>query len=126
MSFFIEMGTWVFPLVVLFVVVIILSIKKSIDLRSVREAGGSRLEKGPHAILFWGSISALIGFLGQASGLRNGFIAISRAQEISPQIVAQGFAESLTTTIFGLFILIVSAIVWFVLQGKYRKIDSSN
>jgi biopolymer transport protein ExbB/TolQ len=120
------MGKWVFPLAVLFVVVIILSIKKSIDLRSARDAGGSRLQKGPHAILFWGSISALIGFLGQASGLRNGFIAISRAQEISPRIVAQGFAESLTTTIFGLVVLIISAIVWFVLQGKYRTAGSSH
>ena len=47
---------------------------------------------------------------------------ISTANQISPSMVARGFAESLTTTIFGLTILLVSAVAWYVLHGRYRAV----
>jgi biopolymer transport protein ExbB/TolQ len=49
---------------------------------------------------------------------------ISTAREIDAKIVAMGFAESLTTTIFGLVVLVVSAIIWFVLFARCRKLTS--
>ena len=75
-----------------------------------------------HAIIFWGGITAAVGFLGQISGTYNAMNAIARAEQINPSLVAMGFAESLTTTIYGLDVLIVSALIWFILLNRCRKV----
>jgi biopolymer transport protein ExbB/TolQ len=124
MNFFKQMGIFGFPLIILFVVVVVLAVKKATDLFGGRELSPAQMENGLHAILFWGGVSAVLGVLGQVSGIYNALSVIARATEISPQITAMGFAESFTTTIFGLTILIVSAILWFVLYTRYRKVIS--
>jgi len=68
------------------------------------------------SILFWGFVAAVLGFLGQCSGLYNGLTAISRASEINPRIVQQGLAESFTTTLWGGTLLLVSGVAWFLLR----------
>ncbi|MGD8395265.1 MAG: MotA/TolQ/ExbB proton channel family protein, partial [Candidatus Eiseniibacteriota bacterium] len=75
-----------------------------------------------HAILFWGVLAALLGFLGQTTGLYKALTVIAGAREISPVMVAQGFAESLTTTLFGMVLLVLSAVAWFGLHAAYRRV----
>ena len=70
----------------------------------------------------WGAVSAVFGFPGQIKGLYNALNVIARAAEISPQITAMGFAESFTTTLYGLTTLLVAAILWFVLNARYRRL----
>jgi len=122
--FFSAMGVFFFPLVLICVVNIVLAIRKAADLYGSTLKAGPRLERGLHAILFWGAVAAVLGVLGQSIGIYNALGAISRAAEISPAVVARGFAESFTTTIFGLVILIVSAILWFIFLRRYRSIES--
>ena len=119
-----QMGIFGFPLIIISVVVVALAIKKAVDLFGGGDLETARLENGLHAIIFWGGVGAVLGVLGQASGIYNALGVISRASEISPQITAMGLAESFTTTIFGLTILIVSAILWFVLYTRYRRVIS--
>ena len=100
---------------------------KQLDGQRGRLFGGNATEapqaaQGMHAILFWGTISALLGILGQLSGIYKALNVIMRASEISPSAIAMGFAESLTTTITGLLILFFSAIAWFALQARYRQV----
>ena len=122
--FFLSMGSWMYPLIIISLVIIALSIKKIIDLFVMGGNDEARLEKGLHAILFWGVISAVLGILGQTSGIYNALNAISAATEISPKICAMGFAESFTTTIYGLVVLIISAITWFILFNRFKKLTS--
>jgi biopolymer transport protein ExbB/TolQ len=119
-----EMGMFRIPLIVLALLVLGLSIKKFIDLSRAKDSDAARIESGLHAILFWGGISALLGILGQTSGLYNALSVIGRAKQIDPAIVARGFAESFTTTLFGLTVFFFSGIIWFLLFSRYRKLTS--
>ena len=71
-------------------------------------------------ILFWGALCAVLGFLGQYTGIYNALGAIIRATEIDPRVCAEGFRQSFSTTLAGLGVLVGSAIAWFVL----RAVDS--
>ncbi len=81
----------------------------------------TRRRGNPNAILFWGALAAVLGFLGQYMGMYNGLQAIARASAISPSVVAMGLAESFTTTLFGLVIFVLSAVAWFVLGALDRR-----
>ena len=120
--FFMGMGIFSFPMIIIAIVILILAVKKAADLFGGGRPGPVQLEKGLHAILFWGAVEAVLGILGQFTGMYNALGAIGRAREISPQIVAQGFAESISTTMFGLFVLLISGIIWFVLFSRYKKL----
>lgn len=122
MSLFLrQCGFFAIPLILLTIVNCVLCIVSAMRISKARAEDAPRIAGGINAILFWGAVSAVLGFLGQHSGLYNAFSAIGRAAEISPKIVAQGFAESFTTTIFGMTILICSALAWFALHAWYRK-----
>lgn len=123
--FFKSMGPYGPLLIIVALAIIVLVIKKVIDLYVKKDLSPHKLESGLHAILFWGAICAILGILGQITGIYRSLNVIIRATEISPNVVAQGFAESFTTTIFGLEILVVSAIAWFILLCRYRKLTAS-
>ncbi len=108
-------------LVFLFLVVLGLTVRST--RRVIRNDGldGPVFRNGLHSILFWGAISAALGFLGQLSGLWYALGAISRATEISPTVVARGLMESFSTTLMGLAILLVSAIAWFTLRTRAHR-----
>ncbi len=123
MSYFIaSMGKWAIPQIIISAVILVLSIKKVIDLYFRKDLAKEDMVKGLHAILFWGGITAVIGFLGQVSGMYNAMLAISAASALSPAVIAAGFGQSLTTTIYGLVTLIISGIIWFVLLGRYNRL----
>jgi biopolymer transport protein ExbB/TolQ len=111
-------------MLILLIVVIVLTVKKFAHLYGGGERSERELEEGLHAILFWGVISFVVGVLGQASGIYYALQAISRASQISPQATAQGFAQSFTSTIFGLAILLVSAILWMILYARFKKLTA--
>ena len=117
-----QMGPFGYLMIIISIVIAALAIKKAADLFSGRERAEADLERGLHAILFWGVIAAVLGILGQVTGIYNALNAIYRATEIDPRIIFMGFAESFTTTLYGLTTLLVSAIVWFILYTRYRRI----
>ena len=123
--FFRSMGVFLFPMLLITAVILVLAIRKAVDLFGGKDLPPHRLEKGLHAILFWGLVAAVFGFLGQITGIYNALSVIVRATEISPNKIAMGFAESFTTTIFGLEVGLIAAIIWFVLYRKYRGMISS-
>jgi len=75
------------------------------------------------AILFWGFTAAVLGFLGQCAGLYNALVAISGADELSPQVISQGFAQSFSTTLWGGGLLLLAGLAWFVLR-LWTKADT--
>lgn len=117
MHFFRTGGPFMWPLALLALVVLALTMRQAVALlgRRPAEAEESGLTGEVHAILFWGAIAAVLGLLGQYSGLYIALNIIARAREISPQVVAQGVAESFTTTLTGLVIFLYAAIAWRLL-----------
>ena len=117
---FIKMsGMFGVPLLILTVVIAGLIIRAAMTLKR-KSAEGTVF-----SILFWGFVAAVLGFLGQCSGLYNGLTAISRASEINPRVVQQGLAESFSTTLWGGTLLLVSGVAWFVLRSVGGRVAKS-
>ncbi len=126
MLYFIRsMGPFGILEIILLIVIAVLAIKKAVDLFFRARLDAAALESGLHAILFWGVIAAVLGVLGQVSGIYRALNVIASAKEIDPKIVAMGFAESFTTTIFGLALFVVAAVIWFALFARYKRLTAS-
>ena len=123
MLFIQQMGKFGILLIVLSAVIAALAIKKTVDLFARKNLGRHQLESGLHGILFWGVIAGVLGVLGQISGIYNALHAIIRATEISPRVIFMGVAESFTTTLYGLTTLVLSAVIWFGLYTRYKKLE---
>lgn len=114
-------GPFGWLILILALVNTVLVIRKAIQLGSDKPVTGNTFESGLNAILFWGIICAVLGFLGQYTGIYNAMGAISKATELSPAVMARGFGQSFTTTLMGLNVLVLSAIAWFVLHTLYQR-----
>ena len=122
---FMQGGIFMWPLVAIAITIVILTVKKAVDLFVIRENNPKRLESGLPAILFWGIISLVIGFLAHYMGMYAAMKAVMQARDISPAIVAGGFAVSLITILFGMLIFLFAAIVWLILKWQYKRIVTS-
>jgi hypothetical protein len=103
-------------LAVLGCVVVLLSVRAAwIAARSPSE-GGSALKSQANAVLFWGTASAVLGFLGQCQGTFLALNQIRAATEVSPEVVAEGFVISFMPTLFGLGIFAFALVMWVSLR----------
>ena len=83
--------------------------------------GSPALRNRINAVLFWGAVGGVLGLLGQANGIYLALRVISRAPEVSPPIVMEGFAISFLTTIMGLVFLLGSALAWMALRTLHIR-----
>lgn len=120
-GFFLQMGPYAIPLVLLAMVVLVLTVLRASQASKAQPGHGTDLQAGINAIVFWGAIAAVMGFLGQFQGMYNGLRAMAAATELSPFVIARGLAESFSTTLFGLIIFLFSAVVWFALGSMARR-----
>jgi biopolymer transport protein ExbB/TolQ len=58
----------------------------------------------------------ITGILGQLIGLYSAFRAIEQAGDISPALVFGGIKVSMITTFYGIFIYLLSLLLWFVVS----------
>jgi biopolymer transport protein ExbB/TolQ len=126
LTLFMQGGMYMWPLLLFAIIILVLSIKKIIDLFFNPDLSQVKLESGINSILFWGGMSVLIGFLGHYHGLYLAMQAISRASDISPAVVAMGYGVSLISVLFGLLILLFSLITWFVLRWRFKQLISKS
>lgn len=113
--FLMEAGPLIWPLILLVFVIVGLAIRNVVALLGRRgEPGRSR--SSIDAILFWGSVAALVGFLGQWLGVMKLVTAIVERGILSPGLVVLGLSESLLTPVAGMFVLLISAFLWFFLR----------
>ena len=120
-SFFEQTGVWGFPLLVITVANIVLVIRSVAQIPKATLETAPKISTGINAILFWGALAAVLGFLGQFTGIYNALGAIIRATEIDPRLVMMGLRESFTSTLWGLNLLVLSAVAWAILQAWYRR-----
>ena len=77
-----------------------------------------------HQLKYVRSIGLFImvtGILGQLIGLFSAFNAIEAVQDISPSILAGGLKISMITSLTGIFIYLISIVLWFLLDLWYHK-----
>ncbi len=115
-------GPFMWVLLIVAIIVAALTIKKVIDFYFKKSLDQKKMEWGMNAIIIWGVIGATIGFLGHFQGMYMALSFISAAADISPAIVAGGFAISLLTILFGLTIFLFSSIIWLFLRWRFKKL----
>jgi len=124
LQFFFQCGIFGWPLLALTIFNAVMVVRLGIGLWRGVGVADATVEHRINAVLFWGAIGLLIGFLGQHSGLYHALRVIASAERISPRLVAVGVAESLTTTLFGMTLFLGSALAWFALRGRYGRLLS--
>lgn len=122
-ALFIQGGLFMWPLLILALTILGLSVKKTLDLFIFKHLDLSQKEMGLNAILFWGVISGALGVTAQMLGIYSALEEIKKAADISPAIVIMGYQVSFITTLFGLYIFIFSAILWFLLRWRYKSLQ---
>lgn len=73
------------------------------------------------AILFWGVWVVVIGLLGTFVGIYQAAGVIEQAGGASTSLIWGGIRLSLTTTVFGLLVFSIAALLWMGLRARYRR-----
>jgi len=109
MTFFKSCGPFLVPQLIVLAVIVVRTVMLA---RAGRTADHDERSEAAASLPFWGGVGLVLGLMGQGTGLYNALSAISRASAISPAVIAQGLAESFSTTLVGLTILLVALLAW--------------
>lgn len=120
-QFFMWLGPYKWPLIVIAAIVVFLIIRKAVDLFFRKGLDETQLKRGLNAILFWGSFGLAVGMFAQVAGIWAALKEIMAAADISPAIVLIGFYGSFMTTLFGLGILLVAALAWWLFRYRIQQ-----
>lgn len=123
-AFFAQMGIWAYPMlsVALLLVVQILRVVAGLK----RRGKGQGTPSGG-AILVWGALAGVLGFLGTAVGISIAAGVIETASSLSPGVIAGGVKVALSTTVFGLALFAVALVAWLVvrlLEGRLKSLPA--
>ena len=110
------------PLTALAVSLVVVSGWKAYVLFMHPGRSDDRLANGLDLILHLGIFSFIFGLLGHAVSLYQMLTAIEVAGDISPALVFGGLRVSFIVPIYGLLILTVAAVLWFLLRLRYRHL----
>ncbi len=108
---------FMFPIYLIWIIVFIYVIRFVIVYRGDKNL--QKLKRINDSILFFGSLAFLIGITGQMVGLVAAFDAVQATGEagIDPRYLAGGLKVTFIAPIFGMMILILSSILWFVFRN---------
>ncbi|NMM50672.1 MotA/TolQ/ExbB proton channel family protein [Marinigracilibium pacificum] len=68
-----------------------------------------------------GLFALIIGILGQLMGMYDAFSFIESTSGVTPALVYSGIKVSMITTLYGLFIYLLSLILWFIASNLLEK-----
>jgi hypothetical protein len=113
-------GPSMYPLLIISAVIIVLTLLNGRRLVQCHSCSLPRIGTSINAILFWGVVAAVIGFLGQWNGIYLGMLEMANYGLSSWQALWTGIAESCLPTISGVGILLVAGLLWFGLKSCQR------
>ena len=123
LDFFFEMGPVAWPLLAITIANLVLIIKYGSRVFGSDAKQDPAAEAGINAILFWGVMAAVLGYLGMYGGVYRSLTAIAAAGiGVNPGLVAKGISEAISDPIAGLLICVLSAVSWFVLRSRHRQL----
>ena len=124
-QFFMWMGPYKWPMILLSCLVVVLVIKKIVELL-IPGLSHKRKVSGINAILFWGFMSLALGIFVQTASLWVAMKEIIAAADISPTMVIMGFYGSFCSTILGTLTLIFAALAWWTFRYTATKLTSTS
>lgn len=120
-------GMFMTPLTVLGIAILLLMIKKGIDVfgaAGTRTVSGNRVQV--NLILQLGILTFFLGILSQALGLMSAFQAIEAMGGVSPAMLVGGLRVSMIAPIYGLMILIVAFVGWAILKNRMDGMERAD
>ncbi len=122
-QFFVHGGlTFTLPLTALAVAILVLAVRRGIDLFGEAGRDAAALKRGIQTILHIGGFCLGFGLLGLAISLLQMFDAIEAAGAVSPAILPGGLKVATIVPIYGLLIFLYAAVLWFVLKERYAML----
>lgn len=118
-------GPVMWPILILAIVIVILTLMNVIRLFVNREAD-ARVQSSVNAILFWGVVAVFLGWFGQWSGLYKIASFVVDAPTLNVGAVIVGFWETLVSAIAGMAVFIVAAPCWFLLHARCRSLRAAS
>jgi len=118
------MGFARWPLAFSLVVVLSLALFSAYRLFRPEAAPDLRTKAFVDAILFWGAFAVIWGVLGTLIGITIAAQAIEAAGAVSTTLVWGGIKVALLTSLFGMLILVIAALIWFGLQLRWRLLEA--
>lgn len=76
---------------------------------------------GIDSVLFWGVYASVLGVLGTVVGVLLAAQAVEAVGEVHVALVSGGIKVALTTTIYGMLILLGGALLWFGLRQWHHR-----
>ena len=118
------MGGYYFtlPLTVIALVTIYLIVRASLELFVAQRVVGPLTGKKLDTILYLGLFAFVVGIFGQMIGLYSAFEYIAKNGNISPKMLGAGLKVTMIPALYGTFILLFTAIGWFVLRRKMKSL----
>ncbi len=116
--FFYEGGpNFMAPIYLMWIMIFILAIRFIILYRTNKNP--QKLKRTNESILFFGSFAFLIGITGQMVGLIEAFdnIRSMGGTSVDPRYLAGGLKVTFIAPFFGMMLLMISAIIWFVCRN---------
>jgi CubicO group peptidase (beta-lactamase class C family) len=108
-------GPWAVPLAVLTVLLSVLIVRSFFEVQANNHSKSEAMDRRA-AILFYGFLAAVLGFLGQCAALYRIMSTVQAADALVPERLAEGFAASFITTLWGGGLLLVAGLVWIPLR----------
>lgn len=121
--FFMRGGYMMWFLLLIGITIIVLSIMKAIKIFRKDSSNTSGMKNEINTIIFWGVIGLILGFFSHFQGIYLAMQAIMKANDISPAIVAGGYNAALVPILFGMFLFLISAILWLTLRWRCNKLE---
>jgi hypothetical protein len=120
-SFFSAGGPFMYPILFAGLAALGLTVYRAVQIIG----GGRRLSPlAVRTVLHLGIFALLLGIVAQLTGLYQAAAAIIQAENISPQIVAQGMLVSFNTTMFGLYVLLICMLLWLGLRALAQRAET--
>jgi hypothetical protein len=118
---FLEGGfMFMFPMFVMYIVFIFLTIKIALGHKSENK-NVEKLKRQNSIILFMGSFMFLGSIFYQTLGFYQALSAIEAAGDISPKLIMGGLKVSFIAPLHGCFFLLICGMVWFIFRSKLNR-----
>ena len=118
------MGFIRYPLTVSSVVIVALVLYSTVRLFEGDARALPMTRTWMDSILFWGGFSLVTGILGTLVGIMIAAQSIAQAGMVSPTLVWGGIKVALYSSVFGLLVLALASLAWFVLHLRWNLLSS--
>lgn len=121
--FLTESGPLIWPILLLTGLIVALTLWSLAMLLIPSRRTNDRRRHSIDAVLFWGTVAAVLGFLGQWLGIHKMTQVVAERGIVSPRAVSIGLSESLLTPVAGLAVLVFAGFLWFLLRVGLWRIE---